>query len=254
MDRRQIYFLIILAIGFLIFFFNLGGRDLWEPDETRYAVVARDMEDSGNWIIPHLNREIYAEKPPLFFWLVNLSVFFLGENSELANRLPSALAGYIVILITFIFGERLFNLRTGFLSSLILSTSLFFPQLSRWMMLDSLFTLFFLLALFLFYLGYEKEERRRRYYLLAGLFTGLAILTKGPVAYLTLPIFLIFAVFQKEMKKFWCRDLLLGVLLSIIVVCIWWVPACLVGGREYIHWILYKHHWDLCGGRKTFSP
>jgi 4-amino-4-deoxy-L-arabinose transferase-like glycosyltransferase len=255
MDQRKIYFLIVLAIGSLIFFFNLGGRDLWEPDETRYAVVARDMKDSGDWIIPHLNREIYAEKPPLFFWLVNLSVFFLGENSELANRLPSALAGYIVILITCLFGERLFNPRTGFLSSLILATSLFFPQLSRWMMLDSIFTLFFFLALFFFYLGYEKEERRRRYYLLAGLFTGLAILTKGPVAYLTLPIFLIFAAFQKAMKKFWCRDLLWGCLLSVGVVLIWWIPACWIGGRNYIHWILFQQAiGTYVEGGKHFHP
>ena len=255
MELRWKYLHAILIIGGFIFLFNLGGRDLWEPDETRYAVIAREMKDSGNWIIPHLNREIYAEKPPLFFWLVNLSVFFLGENSELANRLPSALAGYIIILITFLFGEKLFNLRTGFLSSLVLATSLLFPQLSRWMMLDSLFTLFFLLALFSFYLGYEKGERRRRYYLLAGLFTGLAILTKGPIAYLTLPIFLIFASFQKEMKKFWCRDLLLGFLLSVMVVCVWWVPACFVGGRDYIHWILYKQAiGTYVEGGKHFHP
>jgi 4-amino-4-deoxy-L-arabinose transferase-like glycosyltransferase len=108
------------------------------------------------------------------------------------------------------------------------------------MMLDSLFTLFFLLALFCFYLGYEKEQRRRRYYLLAGLFTGLAILTKGPIAYLTLPIFLIFAGFQRNLKGFWCRDLLLGFLLSVMVVLLWWIPACWVGGKDYIHWILFK--------------
>jgi 4-amino-4-deoxy-L-arabinose transferase-like glycosyltransferase len=254
-DVRRRYLLSLLALGFLIFFFNLGGRDLWEPDETRYAVVAREMKDSGNWIIPHLNREIYAEKPPLFFWLVNLSVCFFGENSELANHLPSALAGYIAIFITFLFGVKLFNLRAGFLSSLVLATPFLFPQLSRWMMLDSIFTLFFLLALFSFYLGYEKEERRRRYYLLAGLFTGLAILTKGPVAYLTLPIFLIFAAFQKKMKRFWCRDLLLGFLLSLIVALIWWIPASWIGGKGYIHWILFKQAvGTYVEGGKHFHP
>ena len=255
MELRWKYLLAILIVGGFLFVFNLGGRDLWEPDETRYAVIAREMKDGGNWIIPHLNRQIYAEKPPLFFWLVNLSVFFFGENSELANRLPSAVAGYIVILITFLFGERLFNLRTGFLSSLILATSFLFPQLSRWMMLDALFTLFFLLILFSFYLGYERGERRRKYYLLAGLFTGLAILTKGPVAYLTLPIFFIFTAFQKNVKKFWCRDLLLGFLLSVTVVLVWWIPACFIGGRDYIHWILYKQAiGTYVEGGKHFHP
>jgi len=240
MDVRKKYIFGLLAIGMVLFFFNLGGRDLWEPDETRYAVIAREMKDTGNWILPHFNREIYAEKPPLFFWLVNLSTFFLGENNELTNRLPSALAGLIAFFITFLFGERLFNLRVGFLSALVLGTCILFPQLSRWMMLDSLFTLFLLLSLFYFYLGYEKEGSRRKYYYLASLFMGLGVLTKGPIGYLPLPILLLFAFFQKDVKKFWNRDLLWGCLLSLILVLIWWLPACWIGGKEYIYWLLFK--------------
>ncbi len=240
MDVRRKYVFTILAIGMALFIFNLGGRDLWEPDETRYAVIAREMKETGNWILPHLNGEVYAEKPPLSFWLVNLSTFFVGENNALANRLPSALAGLVILFVTFLIGERLFSPRAGFFSATVLATCILFPHLSRWMMLDSLFTLFFLLTLFFFYLGYEKEERRRKYYLMAGLFTGFAILTKGPAAYLTLPVFLFLAGFQRNMKKFWCRDLLLGFLLSVMVVLIWWIPACWIGGRGYIHWILFK--------------
>ena len=134
LNSKKIFLAVLLSVGTLIFLFNLGGRDLWDPDETRYAVVAREMREGGNWILPHLNGAIYAEKPPLYFWLVNLSVFFLGEDSEFANRLPSALAGLITILITFLFGERLFNARVGFISGLILATCLFFPQIFLWMM------------------------------------------------------------------------------------------------------------------------
>ena len=238
MDTRRKYILIIIVIGFVILFFNLGGRDLWEPDETRYAVVAREMRETGDWILPHLNGEIYAEKPPLFFWLVNLSAFFLGEDSELANRLPAALAGFATILLTFFFGERLFNRRVGLVAALILATCLFFPQISRWMVLDSLLTLLFLLTLYCFYLGYEREEQRRKYHLLAGLFMGLGVLTKGPVAYLTVPIFLIFALLQRGLKKFWTYDLLLGFLLSSALVLAWMIPACITGGEEYTKRIL----------------
>ncbi|MGQ9646394.1 MAG: ArnT family glycosyltransferase [Thermodesulfobacteriota bacterium] len=255
MDTRRKYILIIIVIGFVILFFNLGGRDLWEPDETRYAVVAREMRETGDWILPHLNGEIYAEKPPLFFWLVNLSAFFLGEDSELANRLPAALAGFATILLTFFFGERLFNTRVGFLSALILITCLFFPQISRWMVLDSLFEVLFLLALYCFYLGYEKEEGRRRYYLLAGVFVGLGVLTKGPVAYLTLPIFLIFTLLQRGLKKFWSYDLVLGFLLSLAVVLAWMIPACLGGGEAYTKLILVGQMVGrLTGTMKHFHP
>ena len=255
MDVRRRYVLGILTIGMVIFLFNLGGRDLWEPDETRYAVIAREMVQSGNWILPHLNGEIYAEKPAFFFWLVNLSTFFFGANNELTNRFPSTLAGLITLLITFLFGERLFNLRTGFLSSLVLATCLLFPQLSRWMAFDALFTLFFFLTLFCFYRGFEKEEGRRRDYLIAGLFLGLGVLTKGPIAYLPLPVFMIFASFQKEIKKFWNRDLLLGFLLSLAVVFLWLIPACWMGGEDYTQKILFgRTIRRLAGSGKYFHP
>jgi 4-amino-4-deoxy-L-arabinose transferase-like glycosyltransferase len=213
------------------------------------------MRETGDWIIPHLNRAIYAEKPPLFFWLVNLFTFFSGENTELSNRLPSALAGLVTIFITFIFGGRLFNSRAGFLSGLILATCMFFPLISRWVMLDSLLTLFFLLALYYFYRGFDEDERRHRYYLLAGLFMGLGVLTKGPVAYLPIAIFLFFAFFRRNLKKFWCYDLLWGCLFSVMVVLIWWIPACWFGGKDYIHWILFKQAaGTFMEGGKHFHP
>jgi hypothetical protein len=255
MGIRRKYLLVLLVGGIFLFLFHLGGRDLWEPDETRYAVIARDMAQNTNWILPHLNQEVYAEKPPLFFWMVRLSIFLLGESTGFANRLPSALAGLVTLFITFLFGERLFNSRTGFLSSLVLGSCLLFPQISRWMMLDSMFTLFFVLTLFFFYLGFEEEEHRKRDYLLAGLFMGLGILTKGPGVYLTLPIFLIFALFRKSLRKFWCKNLLWGFLLSIGIVLIWWIPASWIGGKDYIHWILYKQAvGTYVEGGKHFHP
>lgn len=240
METKRVFLLLLLLFGGVIFLFNLGQRDLWEPDETRYAVVAREMRESGNWIVPHLNGANYAEKPPLFFWLVNLSTFFFGENSELTNRLPSALAGLLTLLVTFTFAKRLFNERAGLFSGLALATCLLFPQVSRWMLLDSLFVLLFLAAILCLHHGFHLGERRRRDYLLAGLFMGLGVLTKGPIAYLPILIFLVYGFSQKEVKRFWNRDLLWGVLLSLLVVMLWLVPACWMGGRDYAEDILLQ--------------
>jgi 4-amino-4-deoxy-L-arabinose transferase-like glycosyltransferase len=239
MGLKKKYFLILVFLGSLVFLYNLGARDLWEPDETRYAVVAGEMKDTGNWIVPHLNGAIYSEKPPLFFWLVNGSTLLLGDN-EFANRLPSALAGLITVLVTFLLGARLFGVRTGFLSGLVLMTGFLFPQISRWMMLDSILTLFFLLSLFFFYQGYKREERRRVYYLVAGSFVGLGVLTKGPIAFLSIPIFLILGLLEKDVKKIWNRDLLWGVLVSLALVLAWVVPACWIGGNDYSRRILLE--------------
>ena len=67
MDRQGKYWIAIFIIGAVVFLFSLGGKDLWEPDETRYAVVAREMKETGDWVVPHLNGTIYTEKLPLFF-------------------------------------------------------------------------------------------------------------------------------------------------------------------------------------------
>jgi len=254
-SSRKFLLTILLSVGALVFLFRLGARDLWEPDETRYAVIAREMVQSGDWILPHLNGQIYAEKPPLFFWLVNLSTFFFGANNEFTNRFPSTLAGLITLLIVFLFGEKLFNPKVGFLSGIILATCFFFPQISRWTMLDSLFTLFFLLTLYHFYLAHEREGTRRRDYLLAGIFMGLGVLTKGPIAYLPLPIFLIFSFFRKNVKKFWNRNLLLGFLISVFIVFIWLIPACWIGGETYTKRILVDQIVGrFAEGGKHFHP
>jgi 4-amino-4-deoxy-L-arabinose transferase-like glycosyltransferase len=75
---------------------------------------------------------------------------------------------------------------------------------------------------------------------LGGLFMGLGVLAKGPLAWLPLPIFLIFTFFQKRHRKFWCVDLLWGFVLSLAIVLAWLIPACLMGGEDYAKRILLE--------------
>jgi 4-amino-4-deoxy-L-arabinose transferase-like glycosyltransferase len=191
------------------------------------------MRQQGNWIVPTLDGNLYQEKPPLFFWLINLSAFFLGEHSETANRLPSALAGFATMLMTFFFAERLFNRQIGFLSALILATCFFFQQISRWMMLDSLFCLFFLLAIYYFYKATDTPDRRRMNFLWAGCFMALGTLMKGPIGFLPIPIFLIYYLIRRDIRKIWNLHLLYAVLLSVGLVLVWFVPAVWIAGKAY---------------------
>ena len=96
---------VLLSISFIIFFVNLDGWDLWNPDEPRYAQVAKEMMESGNWILPHLNSRVYPDKPPVFFWLIALSSKIKGEVNSFSARFPSALAAVLGILITYLLQE-----------------------------------------------------------------------------------------------------------------------------------------------------
>ncbi len=75
----------------MLAFSDLGARPLISPAEARYALVAREMVESGDWIQPRFNHARFYEKPPLTYWFVGTAYRLFGFN-ELASRLPSALA------------------------------------------------------------------------------------------------------------------------------------------------------------------
>ncbi len=72
-SRKHI--VLLLFICYFLFFLKIGARDLWDPDEPPYAQVAREMIETGDGVAPHLNGEVYPEKPPLYFWLIALAMF-----------------------------------------------------------------------------------------------------------------------------------------------------------------------------------
>lgn len=101
------------------------------------------------------------------------------------------------------------------------------------MMLDSLFTLFFLLAIYYIYLGITLPDKQRFFFLLAGTFLAFGTLTKGPIGYLPIPLFLIYSLVCKEFRKIWNRNLFYSVLLSIGFVMVWLLPAVDIAGKTY---------------------
>ncbi|MDO9351075.1 MAG: glycosyltransferase family 39 protein, partial [Deltaproteobacteria bacterium] len=121
--QKWTQFALLLGFCFVLFFLNLGRWDLWNPDEPRYAQVAREMVDGGDWILMHFNGKMYADKPPLFFWLIALSSALWGGLTSFSVRFPSAVFGTLTILLTFLIGRHLYSSRTGFLAGLILVTS-----------------------------------------------------------------------------------------------------------------------------------
>jgi 4-amino-4-deoxy-L-arabinose transferase len=83
----------LLAIGFLF----QGSRGVFETTEGRYSNVASEMIRLEDWIIPHLDEETpHFTKPPLTYWLLAVSIEFLGRN-ELAVRIPGAIAFVLTV-------------------------------------------------------------------------------------------------------------------------------------------------------------
>ncbi len=246
---------IILLLFFCIFLFMLGiGRwDLWDPDEPRYAEVAREMVDRRDWVLMHLNGKVYGDKPPLFFWMIGLSSYLWGGFTSFAVRFPPALFGTLTVLLTYFIGKNLYSSRTGFLSSLILATSFEFAYLSTRGNIDSTLTFFTTASIHCFLTWYphkemEKTERNPLSgFKFFGFYIGMALatLTKGPVGFiLPLLVSLIYLGIQKDWNGIKRMRLIPGMIMFLIIVLLWYIPAVYSGGRAYFQETLFKHTVD----------
>ena len=171
--------LIAFIIGAIYALF-LGSYPLINPDEGRYAEIAREMIVSHRWITPHLNHLLYFEKPILFYWL-EASALKLFGLTEWAVRLWPAMLGVFGCIFTYLTAQKLYDRATGLYAAFILGSSLLYFGLAHYANLDMTLTFMLSACLFSFLLGTRATIgwHRRKYFWLAAIFAALAVLTKG---------------------------------------------------------------------------
>jgi len=169
----------LLLVGLVLLFYQLGGAYLMDPDEGRYAEIAREMLAWHNWLIPHLNGLPYLEKPPLVYWLTAISFKVFGFGAA-AARLPSAVSAVAGLFLAYGLGRVFWGQLPGILGALVLATCAGYVALGRIITLDMTFSFFCNLAIGLGYLALSRE--RPGLWLWAYAALALAVLTKGPVA------------------------------------------------------------------------
>lgn len=164
----------------------LGVRPLLSPDETRYAEIAREMIESGDYVAPRLDGFRYFEKPVLGYWLFAGSMNVFGQNA-FAVRLPCVLAAGLAAWAVFLLVRRFAGgYWPGLMAAAIyLGMPLVFA-LSSVAILDGILTAFLTSAIALFFCALSEEESKGRKLLFligTGFFCGLAFLTKGFLAF-----------------------------------------------------------------------
>jgi 4-amino-4-deoxy-L-arabinose transferase-like glycosyltransferase len=220
-------FAAVMALSAAVFFFHLGSYGLWEPDEARYAEIAREMLATRDFIVPHLNYVAYIEKPPLLYWLTALS-FSALSLSEFAARLPAALAAMLGVAATFIFTLRTLGRRRAILAASVLATAPLYASMAQVLTTDMLLTATMTVAMFAFLLHW-KEGGRWCWLFYAAM--GLGVLAKGPVgAVLPLAIAVLFLAWQHELTGALRRfHVFAGLALTVAISAPWFV---VVGLRE----------------------
>lgn len=230
--------LVILVASFF-FFWRLGEARLIEFDEGIYALVAKNIWQKNDFLTLYLNPAVaWFDKPPLYFWFSALSIKVLGLTS-LAPRLPAAVFGLGTVILTFFLGRLLFNQRVGFVSALILSSTVGFLYYSRLGMLDSAVTFFLTGALLFFLLG----RKNPRYFIWMGIFLGLGFLAKNLIVLLgPLIIFIfIFGDRTNHWDKYLSPPFFYGLALAFLIPLPWYVYMLGRHGQNFFN-VYFLYH------------
>ena len=217
--------LLTLAAGF-------GLRDPWAPDEPRYALIAAEMLQSGDWTVTRLGGVIYAQKPPVYFWLLATAEWLGGLRSGFL--LPSLLAGLGTLAVVWDLARRLGSRETAWWAALGLLACLQFTMQARSAQIDAVLCCLTTLSLY----GLMRHlilGPQWRWLAIACLAAGLGVMTKG-VGFLPVLVLLPWAALR------WAgwplpalgggARWLLGLLAFFAPLFCWLLPMVLRAGSE----------------------
>lgn len=225
---------------------GLFGLGLFDWDELNFAESTREMVESGKFLYNTLQFEPFWEKPPLFNWLQLPFVYAFG-SVDWAYRLPNVIAAVLAVNFSYHIGHSMGKRMLG--SFFALSTLATFAPYFYWKsgLIDPWFNLLIVAALWnWFQMGqtHRAGDRPHKDYALSGLFLGLAILTKGPVAGLVFGATAgIVLLRNNRWNELFHPGFGLFVLATLMPIAAWLTPLYWTMGSDFIeHFFVYQLH------------
>ena len=242
MNLRTTSWLGLIAVWLVVLLTALLTRPLVPVDETRYAAVAWEMWQRGDFLVPYLNGEPYSHKPPLFFWLVH-ALWWLFGVQEWVLRAVAPLTALLALAATALLARQLWPKAdtVTWLVPWILFGSVFYTSFYSWVQIDMLLVLFTVLAM----TGLVRAgQGRGSGWIVTGVAIGLGALAKGPVILLhVLPIALLAPLWKRDAAprfwRAWYTGVVASVLLGVAIALAWALPAAQAGGEAYKDAILW---------------
>ena len=235
--RRETWLFWLFAL--LILATGLGLRDPWPADEPRFALVARQMVESGDWLFPHRGSELYSDKPPLFMWM-QAALLWLTGNLRIAFLLPSLLAALGTLWCVTDLGARLWTRRIGLYAGWITLLTIQFTWQAKKAQIDPVVVFWITLSCYAL-LRHVLQGPSFRLWMLGWAAAGLGTITKG-VGVIALLLLIPAAVaslrgwagvrIHARDPRFW-----LGPLAFVAACGVWLVPMLVAalghGGGDY---------------------
>ena len=224
--------LLLFLVSALLLFAGNGSLLVTDNVEANYALTAKEMVISGDWLSPQIYGHYWYDKPVFFYWLTALAYKMFGFT-EFASRFFPALFGMAGLGLLAWGGSKLYNARVGFYSALILASSVEFFLISKSIITDAVLFFFFSATLLFFYLGY-KEGKSGYWYVMYGA-AGFSVLTKGPIGVL-LPglIITIFLLWQRDWRVLKRAHLVSGTLLCLLITIPWYGAMYALHGNDFL--------------------
>jgi 4-amino-4-deoxy-L-arabinose transferase-like glycosyltransferase len=234
-NKKYLTYLLVASFIFVSIFYiwNLNKLPLTSYDETTYGIAIRSTINSGQWLSSYKYNEPWINSPPIYFWLAMISSKIFNVT-EFALRLPSAIFAILTIVFTYFLTKKLTNKITlAWLSAFVLSMMPYFFITSRQVRLDVPVTFFILATILATVTGWRKPK----YLYWTFPLLAIAFMTKSVVAFLFLPIILLFSFFYKKWDWFRKPQLWWGLLISLLIVMPWHWHQSIMWGKTF--WQLY---------------
>lgn len=221
------FFYTVIVSCIAVYLIGIFAIPLMDIDASQYASISREMLERNSFLQIFDQGQNYLDKPPLLFWLSALSMQLLGVY-DWAYRVPSLLILIAGIYATYQFAKLHYGSSIGKLSAMVLASSQAVFLISHDVRTDTMLMGWVMLSIWQLSLWFK--EQRWRNFILAFVFIGCGMMTKGPIALMVPGLaFAVHFLLQRDWKQFIRWEYLIGILIIAIIL----LPMCVGLYQQY---------------------